>query len=111
MRRLGPKRSGTDSHPFPCETGVDLPPKKPRILDLVIAFGDAFLPAGSYNPLFPRGMRAAMATLLQITKASKHYGDQVLLDEADATIGDNVKVGFIGRNGAGKSTLFRIILG
>src|SRR6266446_1938098 len=56
-------------------------------------------------------MRSAMASLLQITKASKHFGDQVLLDEADATIGDNVKVGFIGRNGAGKSTLLRIILG
>ncbi|MFO0797978.1 MAG: ABC-F family ATP-binding cassette domain-containing protein [Gemmataceae bacterium] len=52
-----------------------------------------------------------MATLLQITKASKHYGDQILLDEADATIGDDVKVGFIGRNGAGKSTLLRILLG
>ncbi len=52
-----------------------------------------------------------MATLLQITKASKHYGDQVLLDGADATISDNVKVGFIGRNGAGKSTLLRVLLG
>jgi ATP-binding cassette subfamily F protein 3 len=52
-----------------------------------------------------------MATLLQITKASKHYGDQVLLDEAEATISDNGKVGFIGRNGAGKSTLLRILLG
>jgi ATP-binding cassette subfamily F protein 3 len=52
-----------------------------------------------------------MATLLQLTKASKHYGDQILLDEADATIGDDVKVGFIGRNGAGKSTLLRILLG
>jgi ATP-binding cassette, subfamily F, member 3 len=56
-------------------------------------------------------MRSAMATLLQITKASKHYGDQVLLDEAEATISDNVKLGFIGRNGAGKSTLLRILLG
>jgi ATP-binding cassette subfamily F protein 3 len=52
-----------------------------------------------------------MASLLQITKASKHYGDQVLLDEAEATITDNVKLGFIGRNGAGKSTLLRILLG
>ena len=33
------------------------------------------------------------------------------LDNADATIIDNVKVGFIGRNGAGKSTLLRILLG
>jgi ATP-binding cassette, subfamily F, member 3 len=52
-----------------------------------------------------------MATLLQITKASKTYGDQILLDQAEATISDNTKVGFVGRNGAGKSTLLRIILG
>src|SRR3954463_16120660 len=52
-----------------------------------------------------------MATLVQITKACKSYGDQVLLDNAEATLGDNVKVGFIGRNGAGKSTLLRVLLG
>jgi ATP-binding cassette subfamily F protein 3 len=52
-----------------------------------------------------------MATLFQITQAHKSYGDQVLLDGADATISDNVKVGFVGRNGAGKSTLLRILLG
>src|SRR5947199_761732 len=52
-----------------------------------------------------------MASLLQITKACKTYGDQVLLDSAEATLSDNVKVGFIGRNGAGKSTLLRVILG
>ena len=52
-----------------------------------------------------------MATLLQITKACKSYGDQVLLDDAEATLSDNVKVGFIGRNGAGKSTLLRVLLG
>jgi ATP-binding cassette subfamily F protein 3 len=52
-----------------------------------------------------------MASLLQITKAFKCYGDQVLLDGAEATLSDNFKVGFIGRNGAGKSTLLRILLG
>src|SRR5258706_2531029 len=52
-----------------------------------------------------------MASLLQITKACKSYGDQVLLDSAEATLSDNVKVGFIGRNGAGKSTLLRVLLG
>ena len=52
-----------------------------------------------------------MASLLQIIKASKRYGDQVLLDSADAILSDNVKVGFIGRNGAGKSTLLRVLLG
>src|SRR3954452_16920386 len=52
-----------------------------------------------------------MASLLQITKAFKSYGDQILLDHAEATISDNIKVGFIGRNGAGKSTLLRVLLG
>src|ERR1700712_527030 len=52
-----------------------------------------------------------MASLLQLTKAHKHYGDQVLLDGAEVTISDNVKIGFVGRNGAGKSTLLRILLG
>ncbi len=52
-----------------------------------------------------------MASLLQITKAHKSYGDQILLDGAEATLSDNVKVGFIGRNGAGKSTLLRVLLG
>ena len=52
-----------------------------------------------------------MASLLQITDAHKSYGDQILLDGAEATISDSTKVGFIGRNGAGKSTLLRILLG
>src|SRR4249920_905542 len=52
-----------------------------------------------------------MASLLQITRACKSYGDQVLLDNAEATISDDLKVGFIGPNGAGKSTLLRVFLG
>jgi ATP-binding cassette subfamily F protein 3 len=52
-----------------------------------------------------------MAVLLQITQAFKSYGDQILLENAEVTLHDNVKVGFIGRNGAGKSTLLRILLG
>ncbi len=52
-----------------------------------------------------------MAVLLQIVDAVKSYGEQVLFDHADATITDDVKVGFVGRNGAGKSTLLRVLLG
>lgn len=52
-----------------------------------------------------------MAPLIQIRNAHKSYGDQVLLDGAEASINDNAKIGFVGRNGAGKSTLLRIILG
>ena len=35
-----------------------------------------------------------MAILLQIAKATKSYGEQILLDEADATITDDENVGF-----------------
>jgi ATP-binding cassette subfamily F protein 3 len=52
-----------------------------------------------------------MAVLLQIKNAHKSYGDQVLLDGAEATLTDDVKYGFVGRNGAGKSTLLRVLLG
>ena len=52
-----------------------------------------------------------MAVLLQIKNAYKRYGDQVLLDGAEATLIDDVKVGFVGRNGAGKSTLLKVLLG
>ncbi|MBX9652263.1 ATP-binding cassette domain-containing protein [bacterium] len=52
-----------------------------------------------------------MGELLQIKNVYKSYGDQVLLDGADATIRDDIKLGFIGRNGAGKSTLLKIIMG
>ena len=52
-----------------------------------------------------------MSVLLQIRDASKRYGDQVLLEDAECTITSDTKVGFVGRNGAGKSTLLRCIMG
>jgi ATP-binding cassette subfamily F protein 3 len=51
-----------------------------------------------------------MAVLIQIRDAHKSYGGQALLDGAEASITDDVKVGFVGRNGAGKSTLLKILL-
>jgi ATP-binding cassette subfamily F protein 3 len=52
-----------------------------------------------------------MAILLQVRGAEKSYGEQLLLDDANVSLTDNVKVGFVGRNGAGKSTLLRVMLG
>lgn len=52
-----------------------------------------------------------MPVLIQVRDAHKRYGDQVLLDGAELSLTDDVKVGFIGRNGAGKSTLLRALLG
>ena len=51
-----------------------------------------------------------MAVLIQVRDAHKRYGDQILLDGAELSLVDDVKVGFIGRNGAGKSTLLRALL-
>ena len=52
-----------------------------------------------------------MAVLLQIRDAHKSYGGQALLDGAEVSITDDVKVGFVGRNGSGKSTLLKILIG
>ena len=52
-----------------------------------------------------------MPVLIQVRDAHKRFGDQVLLDGAEVSLVDDVKVGFIGRNGAGKSTLLRVLLG
>ncbi|QDT12997.1 ABC-F family ATP-binding cassette domain-containing protein [Planctomycetes bacterium K23_9] len=52
-----------------------------------------------------------MAVLIQVRDAHKRFGDQVLLDAAEVSLVDDVKVGFIGRNGAGKSTFLRAIMG
>lgn len=51
-----------------------------------------------------------MTVLVQLRNAHKRFGDQVLLDNAEVTLTDEVKVGFVGRNGAGKSTLLRVLL-
>lgn len=52
-----------------------------------------------------------MAPLIELSQASKSYGNQILLDDVSLTLDDTQKVGLIGRNGAGKSTLARILLG
>lgn len=50
-----------------------------------------------------------MKNLLQISKLSKNFGPQVVLDEVSFNIRERQKMAVIGRNGAGKSTLFNII--
>ncbi|MDC0295621.1 ABC-F family ATP-binding cassette domain-containing protein, partial [bacterium] len=52
-----------------------------------------------------------MPVLIQVRDAEKRFGDQILLDSAELSLVDDVKVGFIGRNGAGKSTLLKVLLG
>ncbi|TWU04243.1 ABC-F family ATP-binding cassette domain-containing protein [Stieleria varia] len=52
-----------------------------------------------------------MPVLIQVRDGHKRFGDQVLLEGAELSLVDDVKVGFIGRNGAGKSTLLQALLG
>lgn len=65
-----------------------------------------FRPTTRFRPDF-----VTMPVLIQVRDAHKRFGDQVLLDGADLSLVDDVKVGFIGRNGAGKSTLLQVLLG
>jgi ATP-binding cassette subfamily F protein 3 len=50
-------------------------------------------------------------TLINITGLHKQYGKHVIFEDAAVAIGEDHRLGVIGRNGAGKSTLCRIILG
>ncbi len=67
------------------------------------------VPCSTY--VSPLVLLCPMAVLIQIRDAYKRFGDQILLEAAETSLIDDVKVGFVGRNGAGKSTLLRILLG
>jgi ATP-binding cassette subfamily F protein 3 len=49
--------------------------------------------------------------MLNISNVYIQYGDRILLNHINLTIGEKDKVGLVGRNGAGKSTLLKIIAG
>ncbi len=49
--------------------------------------------------------------MLTATNLFLQYGDRILFNKVNLTIGNNDKVGLVGRNGAGKSTLMRILAG
>lgn len=50
-------------------------------------------------------------SLLRLQRVSLHYGEQILLDQADLQIERGERVCLVGRNGVGKSTLLRVIEG
>ena len=49
--------------------------------------------------------------MLTVSNLSIHFANRYLFDEVTFTIGDNDRIGLIGRNGTGKSTLLKIIAG
>ncbi len=49
--------------------------------------------------------------MIHIQDASLSFGPQMLFSDISLTIGQNQRVGVLGRNGTGKSTLLKIIAG
>ncbi len=49
--------------------------------------------------------------VLELRKASKHYGSKRVFDDLDLVLDRGDRIGLIGQNGAGKSTLLRLLSG
>ena len=49
--------------------------------------------------------------MLQLSNITKHYGEQVLLEDASVFFNPGDRVALIGPNGSGKTTIFKIITG
>ena len=47
--------------------------------------------------------------MIQVNNISIKYGDRVLFKPTNLSIGDNERIGLIGKNGAGKSTLLKML--
>jgi len=48
--------------------------------------------------------------MIQINGLHKSYGSQILFQDVSLTIGDQEKIGLVGRNGSGKSTFLKMLL-
>jgi ATP-binding cassette subfamily F protein 3 len=59
-----------------------------------------------FRPQLRGGLKA-----IELRKAKKAFGDQIILLEASETILNGERIGIVGPNGAGKSVLLRLILG
>ncbi len=49
--------------------------------------------------------------MLNLTNISIHFGGRYLFDNISVAVGENDRIGLIGRNGTGKSTLLKLIIG
>ncbi|OGU56052.1 MAG: hypothetical protein A2X64_05150 [Ignavibacteria bacterium GWF2_33_9] len=49
--------------------------------------------------------------MLNVNNISMQFGGRFLFDNVSISVGENDRIGFIGRNGAGKSTMLKLIYG
>lgn len=49
--------------------------------------------------------------MIEVKNVTKHYGENIALNDINFSVGENTVVGFLGPNGAGKSTTMNIITG
>lgn len=49
--------------------------------------------------------------MLNVNNISMQFGGRFLFDNVSISVGENDRIGFIGRNGAGKSTMLKVIYG
>ncbi len=57
----------------------------------------------------PQALKGRMPII--VSRLSKRYGDQAVLDEVSFTVGLHSRIVLVGVNGAGKSTLLRVLTG
>ncbi|MGH9019438.1 MAG: ATP-binding cassette domain-containing protein, partial [Acidimicrobiales bacterium] len=49
--------------------------------------------------------------MIEVRHLTKHFGEQVAVDDLSFDVRPGVVTGFLGPNGAGKSTTMRVIMG
>jgi macrolide transport system ATP-binding/permease protein len=67
-------------------------------------------PLMHFEPKFT-AERVRSRTILGLSGVSKRFGDRLILDRIDCTVGPDSRILLVGPNGAGKTTLLRLLLG
>lgn len=49
--------------------------------------------------------------MITLNKIEHHYGEKVLYNSINASIGPRDRIGLVGSNGSGKTTLLKILMG